>query len=738
MKLISCHVENFGRLHSFDYTFKDGINIFLCENGWGKSTFAAFLCAMFYGLPGARRKQAGNGLRERFRPWQGGIYGGRLIFETDQKTYEMVRVFGRRESEDSFELRSLETNLPDFDFSSDIGRELFRLDRESFVRSVFTAQQDCACVPTDDINALITDLTDRAGDMGSCEAAVSRLNNEKNRLSPERKTGSLYRRAEEIRRLRSTLTGGQDLPERLRRCEIEQQDAAQEEKALEKELQQLETEMADARRNRELLYTEREQDSGLRPARRSAAASEVRERLEKNCQYRRNSVLQAASFFPARIPSRAEVESCLGRCRELERLEERIRERTLTPQEQQLLTRLEQEQAQPDGKRQGLPSVSALIAAAALLAAGALVLILKGLTAAALICIMATVLISALVIGRYFYSKNSSRSSEYERLLEKEKKLEETYAAWTRARRPIRSFLGELDMEPGDDLRLQLEQLRDAADDYEDACTLLREAEEELRAFDAETAETAETANPYDAETAETANSFDTETSETVKTFDPIPEVPPNSMSNTMPGANAPEKGLLQRIQSVHTRLLCCRETLADKKREMKELQTELEERGQDQERLKTLLRRQEEEEAAYRQVCAAASLLVKARESLTARYSDPIRAGFSRYWETITSRSAAGVYLDANSAVTVDEMGRQRPTDLLSTGYQDLAGICLRIALADAMYPFGRSECPPLILDDPFTNLDDEKTAGAMRLLKMASERYQIIYFTCSKTRCP
>ena len=690
MKLISCHVENFGRLHSFDYTFKDGINIFLCENGWGKSTFAAFLCAMFYGLPGARRKQAGNGLRERFRPWQGGIYGGRLIFETDQKTYEMVRVFGRRESEDSFELRSLETNLPDFDFSSDIGRELFRLDRESFVRSVFTAQQDCACVPTDDINALITDLTDRAGDMGSCEAAVSRLNNEKNRLSPERKTGSLYRRAEEIRELRSTLTGGQDLPERLRRCEIEQQDAAQEEKALEKELQQLETEMADARRNRELLNAEREQDPALRSARRSAAASEVRERLEKNCQYRRNSVLQAASFFPARIPSRAEVESCLGRCRELERLEERIRERTLTPQEQQLLTRLEQEQAQPDGKRQGLPSTSALIAAAALLAAGALVLILKGLTAAALICIMAT---------------------------------------------PIRSFLGELDMEPGDDLRLQLEQLRDAADDYEDACTLLREAEEELRAFDAETAETA---NSYDAETAKTANSFDTETSETVKTFDPIPEVPPNSMSNTMPGANAPEKGLLQRIQSVHTRLLCCRETLADKKREMKELQTELEERGQDQERLKTLLRRQEEEEAAYRQVCAAASLLLKARESLTARYADPIRAGFSRYWETITSRSAAGVYLDANSAVTVDEMGRQRPTDLLSTGYQDLAGICLRIALADAMYPFGRSECPPLILDDPFTNLDDEKTAGAMRLLKMASERYQIIYFTCSKTRCP
>ena len=50
MKLIRCHIENFGVLHDFDYAFNDGINIIHAENGWGKSTFASFIRVMFYGF----------------------------------------------------------------------------------------------------------------------------------------------------------------------------------------------------------------------------------------------------------------------------------------------------------------------------------------------------------------------------------------------------------------------------------------------------------------------------------------------------------------------------------------------------------------------------------------------------------------------------------------------------------------------------------------------------------------
>ena len=42
MKLIKCHIENFGKLSDFTYDFTDGCNT-VCEgNGWGKSTLAAF------------------------------------------------------------------------------------------------------------------------------------------------------------------------------------------------------------------------------------------------------------------------------------------------------------------------------------------------------------------------------------------------------------------------------------------------------------------------------------------------------------------------------------------------------------------------------------------------------------------------------------------------------------------------------------------------------------------------
>ena len=56
MRLLRCHIENFGVLSGFDYEFPEGLAVICRENGFGKSTLAAFLKAMFYGLPrtGAR------------------------------------------------------------------------------------------------------------------------------------------------------------------------------------------------------------------------------------------------------------------------------------------------------------------------------------------------------------------------------------------------------------------------------------------------------------------------------------------------------------------------------------------------------------------------------------------------------------------------------------------------------------------------------------------------------------
>ena len=69
MKLIKCHIENFGKLSDFTYDFTDGCNTVCEENGWGKSTLAAFLRVMLFGfrnegkrdpVPGKRGSTAEN------------------------------------------------------------------------------------------------------------------------------------------------------------------------------------------------------------------------------------------------------------------------------------------------------------------------------------------------------------------------------------------------------------------------------------------------------------------------------------------------------------------------------------------------------------------------------------------------------------------------------------------------------------------------------------------------------
>ena len=90
---------------------------------------------------------------------------------------------------------------------------------------------------------------------------------------------------------------------------------------------------------------------------------------------------------------------------------------------------------------------------------------------------------------------------------------------------------------------------------------------------------------------------------------------------------------------------------------------------------------------------------------------------------------------IDANISLKVREQGELRDTKWLSAGYQDLIGVCMRLALVDAMY---EEEKPFLILDDPFVNLDYEKVACGNNLLLAVAEEYQVIYFTCHDSRSP
>jgi uncharacterized protein YhaN len=88
---------------------------------------------------------------------------------------------------------------------------------------------------------------------------------------------------------------------------------------------------------------------------------------------------------------------------------------------------------------------------------------------------------------------------------------------------------------------------------------------------------------------------------------------------------------------------------------------------------------------------------------------------------------------VDVDLKVTVNDNLGAKDTAYYSKGYKNLFEICKRFALTSVLY---KEEKPFIILDDPFTNLDDTKLNEALSLVKELSSEYQIIYMVCHESR--
>ena len=211
MKLLRLHVENFGKLQNFDYSFGEGLNTLLEENGWGKSTLAAFIKAMLYGMPASSKQSLDENERKKYMPWQGGAYGGSLEFSTATGKYRIERFFGAKEGGDSFALYDLATNCESNRYSSRIGEELFGIDADGFARTVYLSQH--AIVAKGDNNSItakLGDLLDDVDDIGSFDDAMAALDKrrkyykmtgERGRIFDiEREIASLHTQIEQLSR----------------------------------------------------------------------------------------------------------------------------------------------------------------------------------------------------------------------------------------------------------------------------------------------------------------------------------------------------------------------------------------------------------------------------------------------------------------------------------------------------------------------------------------------------------
>ena len=195
MKLISLYIENFGGLHQYELKFDEGLTVIREENGFGKSTLAEFIRAMFYGFP-RKGKTLDKSRRQKYTPWNGGSFGGNLVFEAEGNCYRVERTFGATPKGDSFTLIDLSTNRKSTRYSEELGLELFQLDGDSFERSTYLPQlTEGQVLTTDSIRSKLSNLVEDTNDVGNFEKAMAALKTKRSGFVPYRGNGGTVAQA---------------------------------------------------------------------------------------------------------------------------------------------------------------------------------------------------------------------------------------------------------------------------------------------------------------------------------------------------------------------------------------------------------------------------------------------------------------------------------------------------------------------------------------------------------------
>ena len=96
MKILSLHIDGFGKLNDRDLSFKDGLNVVYGRNEAGKSTLHTFIRGMLFGIERQRGRASKNDIYSRFEPWsKSSVYEGWLRLESQGEIFRIQRRFHR-------------------------------------------------------------------------------------------------------------------------------------------------------------------------------------------------------------------------------------------------------------------------------------------------------------------------------------------------------------------------------------------------------------------------------------------------------------------------------------------------------------------------------------------------------------------------------------------------------------------------------------------------------------------
>ena len=702
MIIEACHIAQFGKWKDADFSFSPGKNSFLWDNGYGKTSFIYFFKLMFYGVSGDRKQDLEENERKHYMPFQGASFGGRIIFRIGEKRYRLERSFGLKKSEDSFRLFDEDSGKESKDYSENIGEELFSLDAESFQRVCMISHEDLHFSMNSRMHAKLGNVAEDQEDMKKFQQVQTILKDGINALSPNRRTGNIFKLKMQEEELSSGLYGKEALENAVLSIEKEVLSLTEKEARRKEEGKALEAELSQRISEKDSLG-------------KWMSYAQKKEEWEK-AEYRYENALKW--YYQDRFSEIPEEKKALLWKEEMQSLQEQIHS---IKKEIEKVSEVSGENVDVEVEKEGgivLPLEEASVPGASrakkdtskneTFGNGTKEMGQYGTSPVVLFALVGLGLLFVLLFfGKLFGMPLGLPSALF--LLLGILSLSLCFFLWWSGEQKKRTWKEKQEEEEARQRKQQairfasLEELLSRFHKLEDMQDLEMEAagrkEEFLRFVEEEGGE---------------------------QTFSLLEE----KQKEWEEGPS---------LEESRRKLEAFRKEEEERREEIRKKRAEREAKARDleflEEQERLLEQKKEEREALekrYNLLQKTKAYLEMAKERFALQYKEPILEAFQKYFQSICTEPLQ-FQMSEDLELSFVDRGLSREQGYLSEGLQDLCRFCQKLAIFDAMF---QEEKAFLLLDDPFSHLDEKNGARARALLEELAESRQIFYFTCSEER--
>ena len=712
--LIRRMTASFGKLRGEMLELNDGLNILQAPNETGKSTWCAFLLSMFYGVNSRERERAGFiPDKIRYAPWSGSTMSGRLDCLADGRELTLTRTT-RRQTSPMGEFQAVYSgtgdHVPELTGTT-CGETLLGVSREVYERSAFIRQAGLPISQDAGLERRIASLITSGEEDTSYSEATDTLKKQLNRRR-HNKTGQLPALEAELQDTERQIEEAEVLARQLAEARKQAETFAQRESVLSEELVQSDR-WAAAMQKQALAQAH----AAAQQTEQRAAA--LRQRLEEDrvpenetIGRLRGAIVNLETTRKAVDKARAERDVA---AKALLRAEAAVNESPFTG-----LTPEQAEKSPLDlPSKPRFPLWAALLLVLCAAALGTVLYFSMQNLPLAIGAACGLLGVSVLACGLFFGRKQA----HWETLAaEARQQRQADLADYTALYRSAETARAEADKRSAtaealyntlssneQGILLEIRRFAPSAFDASTADSLLRECATQRKALaEAEAA----------AQKARLRYELLAQQMPAVESVDDPEPVPPARS----------REAVIAELEQVRVNLAAAR-SAADR------LTGQLHAKG-DPAVLKSSAQHLQEQIAAlegeYDSIQMAMAALENANTTLQNRFSPALGQRAAEIFSELTGQRYSGVVLDRAFHISAEPTGDgiYRDAALLSAGTADQLYLAARLAICDLVLP--PDQAAPIILDDALANFDDDRCAAALRWLKEAGKRRQILLFTC------